>query len=87
MKASVFDTYVKKKNGVTMHFDIVVPENTTFETVQIYGQQYLETRGEAGQALTAKECRFCHIETATEDMLKNFDKNGYHIIEMEGCQG
>ncbi|MCR4330774.1 MAG: DUF2024 family protein, partial [Patescibacteria group bacterium] len=27
MKVSVFDTYVVKKNGMTMHFDIIVPED------------------------------------------------------------
>lgn len=85
MKASVFDTYVKRKNGHTMHFDIVVPEKTSFETVQGFGYKYLETRGEAGQPLTSKECRFCHIEIATPAMIDDFEKQGYHIIEMEGC--
>jgi len=85
MKASVFDTYVPRKEGGVMHFDIVVPENTTFEDVQKFGKLYLTKKEQHLQPLTTKECRFCHIATATDTMQQDFKQKGYHIIELEGC--
>ncbi|MET0242501.1 MAG: DUF2024 family protein [Flavitalea sp.] len=86
MKVSVWDTYVKKKNGSVMHFDILVPEEVTDEKIILeLGRKYLETKNEDGQHLTSKECRFCHQEVATEEMENVISENGYYIIEMEGC--
>jgi len=34
MKVSVWDTYVPREDGLTMHFDVLVPDTvTTAETV------------------------------------------------------
>jgi Domain of unknown function (DUF2024) len=77
MKVSVYDTYVKKKDGTVMHFDILVPDNE---------KDYLATKGQAGQPLTSKECRFCHIEQADKDMEQAIASKGYFIIEMQGCE-
>lgn len=33
MEVAVFDTYVVKKNGLKMHFDIVVPKDVLHEKV------------------------------------------------------
>lgn len=85
MKASVFDTYVTKTTGTVMHFDIVVPEGTTFNHVQLYGVQYLTQKGQGSQQLSTNECKFCHIEEATPKMEQDIQEKGYHIIEMEGC--
>jgi hypothetical protein len=87
MKVAVWDTYVTKKDGSIMHFDIIAPE-TVKDTniIYNYGKEYLATKGQDGQALTSKECRFCHIEmlqTKNEDEIK---AKGYFIIEMENCQ-
>ena len=87
MKVSVYDTYVVKKNEVTMHFDIMVPEDQTHEKVIQYGIEYLKRVGQEGQPLTTKECRFCHMEDASEDIEKAINKDGYYIYEMEGCEG
>ena len=78
-------TYVTKKNGGTMHFDIVVPEDMARERVLECGQEYLEKVGQEGQHLSASECAFCHMEQAkpaTEEAIRN---QGFHIVEMEGC--
>ena len=41
MKASVWDTYVNKKDGTVMHFDIMVPESTKeSETVYQFSKEY-----------------------------------------------
>lgn len=86
MKVSVYDTYVKKKDGTVMHFDILVPDSEK-DTVKIhgFGRDYLATKAQAGQPLTSKECRFCHIEQADEAIEQAISTKGYFIIEMEGC--
>ena len=85
MKAAVFDTYVKKPDNTVMHFDIIVPDPTAFEKVQTYGQQYLGQKGFNDLPLTAKECRFCHIEQANPALEKAISQTGYAIIELSNC--
>jgi hypothetical protein len=85
MKVSVYDTYVTKKDGSIMHFDILVPEELKDElTVHRFGQEYLKSKGQEGQPLTSKECRFCHVEKATEKIHADIAEKGYSIIEIEG---
>lgn len=86
MKVSVYDTYVTKKDGKLMHFDILVP-NTLNDTQQVhaYGRSYLEQQQQKGQPLTTKECRFCHIEEASAEVVDDIKAQGFSIIEMEGC--
>ncbi|GAB3279889.1 DUF2024 family protein [Larkinella harenae] len=87
MQVSVYDTYVTRTDGSVMHFDILVPTTVTNEaTIHQYGQTYLATKGQAGQPLSAKECRFCHIEQASEPILESIASQGFHILEMQGCQ-
>ena len=86
-KVNVWDTYVTKKNGKIMHFDILVPidvKDTT--TIYKYGKEYLKTKGQEGQALTSKQCRLCHIEELRPEWEKEINLKGYFIIEMEGCK-
>ncbi|MDF2189689.1 DUF2024 family protein [Paraflavitalea sp. CAU 1676] len=86
MKVSVFDTYVTKKNGSIMHFDILVPARLNDEEkVYEFGRAYLGTKNQAGQPLSTKECQFCHIEEASQEVLSDIAKQGYSIIEMQGC--
>jgi len=85
MKAAVFDTYVTRKNGSVMHFDIITQEGESIEHVIQYGKEYLETKNEGDQVLSPKECRFCHIEMATNEMEISILSKGYFILEMEGC--
>lgn len=86
MKVAVWDTYVTRRDGQTMHFDILVEDGVAFETVQQYGNRYLDSVKESGQPLTSQECRFCHIEQATETVRQQIEEQGYSIIEMEGCK-
>ncbi|MFD1143642.1 DUF2024 family protein [Larkinella insperata] len=86
MQVSVYDTYVTRTDGSVMHFDILVPTSLTNQaTIHGYGQTYLATKGQAGQPLTARECRFCHIEQATESIQNSIANQGFYIIEMQGC--
>lgn len=91
MKIAVWDTYVPRRPRpdaaaeVTMHFDILVPDGTPFEAVQAFGRAYLAEKDEAGQPLTTRECRFCHVEQAPPALAAAVAERGYAIIEMEGC--
>ena len=87
MKVAVWDTYVTKKDGSVMHFDILAPEEIK-DTAVIYGygKAYLKTKGQDVQPLTSKECRFCHVETVRPIWQEAITKQGYFIIEMENCK-
>ena len=86
MKVAVWDTYVTKKDGTVMHFDIIAPEDLKDEkTIHTYGQEYLKTKNQEEQPLTANECSFCHIEQASDEMIQDIEKQGYYILEMENC--
>lgn len=86
MKISVWDTYVKKEDGSTMHFDILVPsELQDQQTIFAFGADYLNTKSFKTKDVSANECRFCHMEQATPEILESINNKGYAIIEMENC--
>ena len=86
MNVVVWDTYVQRSDGKKMHFDILVPENVK-DTVVIYqfGQDYLKNKQVRSEILTAKECKLCHIEEASNEIISSIEAKGYHIVEMENC--
>lgn len=86
MKIAVYDTYVRKKDGATMHFDVVVPDGTSHEKALEFANQYLGSVGQAGQPCGARDCQFCHTVQATAEIQNSIRLNGYHIIAMEGCR-
>jgi len=86
MKISVWDTYVKRKDGMLMHFDILVPQEVNDEqTVFDYGDAYLKTKNLEFINLNAEKCQFCHIEQASDSIQKEIQAKGFSIIEMENC--
>ncbi len=86
MKVAVWDTYVTKKDGKVMHFDIIVPETLKDTTViYTYGKEYLKSKGQEGQMLSAKQCRFCHVRTVYPEWQADITQKGYYILEMENC--
>lgn len=86
MKVAVWDTYVTKKDGTIMHFDIIAPAEMKDETViHNYGKAYLKTKSQEDLSLTSKECRFCHVETVKPQWEEQIKSNGYFIYEMENC--
>ena len=69
-----------------MHFDILAPiEILDTSIIYDYGKSYLKTKGQDGQPLTSKQCRFCHVENLKPEWKKSIEEKGYFIIEMEGC--
>jgi len=87
MQVAVWDTYVTKKDGTIMHFDIIAPsEVRDTSVIYDYGKEYLKTKDLEGQPLTSKECKFCHIETVKLQWEGEIRKRGYFIYEMENCE-
>lgn len=85
-EVAVWDTYVTRKDGRVMHFDIIAPSSQRDKTViHGYGQAYLESKGQGGQTLTAKECRFCHVRALQPKWEADIERQGYFILEMENC--
>jgi len=86
MQVAVWDTYVTKKDGTIMHFDIIVPtEIKIADIIHSYGKAYLKSKNQEGQALTSKECRFCHIESVKPKWEAEIKQKGYFVYEMENC--
>ena len=48
MECAVYDTYVQKNDGKTMHFDVVVNSDTSHEKAIEFGKQYLASIGQGG---------------------------------------
>lgn len=86
MQVAVWDTYVTKKDGTVMHFDIIAPK-TISDAQQIYtfGKTYLTEKGIGELAITANECQFCHVENVRPQWEAEILKKGYYIYEMENC--
>ena len=85
-KVNIWDTYVTKKDGKVMHFDIVAPIGMVdTEIIYKYGKEYLATKDQEGQSLSSKQCRLCHIESLRPEWEEEINEKGYFIIEMEGC--
>ncbi len=49
MECAVYDTYVTKKDGRIMHFDVVVDASTPHERAIDYGKEYLSQPDKAGK--------------------------------------
>jgi hypothetical protein len=85
MECAVYDTYVQKSDGKTMHFDVVVEADTPHEKAIEYGKRYLASVGQAEQKMTQEECQFCHIQEAPPPIESDIASKGYYIQKMEGC--
>ena len=85
MECAVYDTYVTKKDGRIMHFDVIVEANTPHEKAIEYGKEYLNSVDQGEQKMTQEECQFCHIQEAPPVVAKDIQQSGYYIQKMEGC--
>jgi hypothetical protein len=86
MEVAVWDTWVKRKDGRMMNFDIVVPKDFS-DTGRIYhfGKEYLQKIGETESQITARECRFCHVAVALPEWQPEIETKGYYIYEIRNC--
>lgn len=87
MQVAVWDTYITKKNGTIVHFDIIVPEQIKDEKIiHHFGTMYLLSKDLGDQPLTSKECKFCHIERASAEIELSIKEKGYYILEKQNCK-
>lgn len=84
MKVHVFDTYVKAKDGHTMHFDVITDSKDSQKAVQ-YAKKWLLSIGEQNVKITSAECHFCHSENVPNEIEIEIMTNGFYIQKMEGC--
>ncbi len=87
MKISVWDTYVAREDGKTMHFDILVPHNLKDKNIIFdYGREFLSTKSFKTNGLSTKACTYCHMEMASDTISEAINRMGYFILEMENCE-
>jgi len=84
MDIHVYDTYVKAKDGHTMHFDVITEEKDPKKAIE-YAKQWLETIGEGDSTVTGEECQFCHTQGAPPQVENEIKEKGFFIQKMEGC--
>lgn len=84
MDFHVFDTYVKARDGHTMHFDVITDANETEKAIS-FAKRWLKSIGEESSAVTTNECKFCHTQSVPEDMEIQIMTDDYFISKMEGC--
>lgn len=85
MEIHVYDTYVKAKDGHTMHFDVFTAVKDDKKAIE-YAKEWLTSIGEGDATITSKECRFCHSESAPANVADAINKDGYFIYKMQGCK-
>lgn len=88
MQIAVFDTHVARPDGRRMHFDILVRDEAADKApdrVLAHGRRYLAAKGVPGAALEARECRFCHIESASPQIVAEIERTGFAIVELQHC--
>ena len=85
MDIHVYDTYVKAKDGHTMHFDVFTAVKDDPKAIE-FAKEWLISIGESEAVITSKECNFCHIQGASNQVVEAINKDGYFIYKMEGCK-
>lgn len=85
MKTDIYDTYATSSKGETIHFDVLVPSETSADEAYRFACQWLQKIGQTDAELKQEKCKFCHSETANEAVIADIGRDGYHIIQMDGC--
>ena len=84
MDFHVFDTYVKSKDGHTMHFDVVTDKKKPEKAIS-FAKEWLKIIGEENAIVTSEECKFCHTQSVSEEIEIEIMTNGFFISKIEGC--
>ena len=85
MKIDVYDTYAVSHAGQMLHFDVLLPHDAGKEAALRYARAFLESIGEAPDALRSERCNFCHSEPAHPIVEAAIVQTGHYILQMEGC--
>ncbi len=87
MRVDVYDTYATSPAGATIHFDVLVPADVNADIAFGFALQWLKRVGLGEATLHQSRCSFCHSENAGAQVVADIERDGYHIIAMEGCPG
>ena len=85
MEIEIHDTWVKGKNGETIHFDVAVEhkkDDNDNKLAVASAKKYLRSIGEKTTKITSKECKFCHTTDPDQKIKKDIEKKGYSILPM-----
>ena len=88
MKVDVYDTWATGADGGTIHFDVLLESNKHEDaagTAYRWAKDYLASINASDAKLEQRECAFCHQENARPNVAADVERQGYHIIPMEGC--
>jgi len=85
MKVDVYDTYAVSTEGKTIHFDALVQPEVSADQAYQFGLKWLNEIGQADATLKQSRCTFCHQEQAQPDVVTDIEKQGYYILQMDGC--
>jgi hypothetical protein len=84
MNTDVYDTYVHTTNGEQLHFDVLLPSGNGERAVE-YARKWLQHIGIDIVKIRQDNCRYCHTEAANPEVQRQIEKDGYFILQMEGC--
>lgn len=84
MEIHVYDTYVKARDGHTLHFDVFTAEPDLDKAIG-YAREWLASIGEGDAVVSSNECQFCHSQQAPPGVTDSIRRQGYFIYRMEGC--
>lgn len=85
MKLDVFDTYITQANGEQMHFDVLLSQGSTRQQAETYAIQWLESIKIQTDNIHLDRCNFCHSEAANPEIERIISRDGYAILQLEGC--
>lgn len=85
MQVDVYDTYADSRRGKVIHFDVLVPKGTHKDIAYQYAQKWLKEIGEEPAKLKQTSCNFCHTENSVPEVEADVAKQGFFILQMEGC--
>jgi hypothetical protein len=85
MKIDVYDTYLKGRNGELVHFDVFVPMDTPKEKAFKAAKTWLSSVDLNANDLKQDLCAFCHSEIANPEVHRVIEREGFYILQMEGC--
>ena len=85
MRLDIYDTYVTLSDGARMHFDVLVEAGNDASLARSYAKQWINDIGLQTQGIQLDRCRFCHSEAANPEVESLVTRQGYAILQMEGC--
>lgn len=82
MKIHIYDTHVRTKSGLYLHFDVLV-NDLNKDKAKDYAEEYIAEQGLTAHELVLNSCQFCHSEIANPDVRAEIERQGYYILVLK----